>query len=166
MRDAVDVFRKLGARVEPVTLPDFPANALNFILSAEAAASFDELTRRIAGKELTEESLGAWPATFRASRFVPAVEYIRAQQARTLLMQEWDKLMQGYDAIVSSNSSASLGATNLTGHPALTMKAGFIEDRPRSLMLTGRLYDEATILRLGLAYEQATEWETMNPKIG
>lgn len=166
MMDAVGVFRTLGARVEPVTLPDFPVNALSFILSAEAAASFDELTRRIAGNELTEESLGSWPGSFRASRFIPAVEYIRAQQARTLLMREWDTLMQGYDAILTSNTSASLGATNLTGHPSLTMKAGFLENRPRSLMLTGRLYDEATILRIGLAYEQATGWDSMHPKVG
>jgi Asp-tRNA(Asn)/Glu-tRNA(Gln) amidotransferase A subunit family amidase len=166
MMDAVNVFRKLGARVEPVALPEFPSNALNFILSAEAAASFDELTRRIAGKELTEESLGSWPGTFRASRFIPAVEYIRAQQARTLMMREWDTLMQGYDVILSSNQSASLGATNLTGHPSLTMKAGFLDGRPRPLMLTGRLYDEATMLRIGLAYEQATDWDSMHPKVG
>jgi Asp-tRNA(Asn)/Glu-tRNA(Gln) amidotransferase A subunit family amidase len=166
MMDAVNVFRKLGAHVEPVSLPDFPSNALNFILSAEAAASFDELTRRIAGKELTEESLGSWPGTFRASRFIPAVEYIRAQQARTLMMREWDTLMQGCDVILSSNQSASLGATNLTGHPSLTMKAGFLEGRPRPLMLTGRLYDEATMLRIGLAYEQATDWDSMHPKVG
>jgi Asp-tRNA(Asn)/Glu-tRNA(Gln) amidotransferase A subunit family amidase len=166
MMDAVGVFRKLGAQVEPVALPDFPSNALNFILSAEAAASFDELTRRIAGKELTEESLGSWPGTFRASRFIPAVEYIRAQQARTLMMREWDTLMQGYDVILSSNQSASLGATNLTGHPSLTMKAGFLDGRPRPLMLTGRLYDEATMLRIGLAYEQATDWDSMHPKVG
>ena len=81
-------------------------------------------------------------------------------------MQEYAKLMDGYDAILSSNNSASLGATNLTGHPSLTMKAGFLEDRPRSLMLTGRLYDEATILRLGLAYERATDWDAMHPKVG
>ena len=166
MMEAVSVFRKLGARVEPVALPEFPVNALNFILSAEAAASFDELTRKISTKELTEESLGSWPGTFRASRFIPAVEYIRAQQARTLLMQEYDTLMQGYDAILSSNNSASLGATNLTGHPSLTMKAGFMENRPRPLMLTGRLYDEATILRIGLAYEQATDWDAKHPSIG
>ncbi|HEX6323315.1 MAG TPA: amidase [Vicinamibacterales bacterium] len=166
MMDAVAVFRKLGARVEPVSLPDFPSNALNFILSAEAAASFDELTRRIAAGEVTEESLGSWPGTFRASRFIPAVEYIRAQQARTLMMQEWDALMQGYDVILSSNQSASLGATNLTGHPSLTMKAGFLEGRPRPLMLTGRLYDEATMLRIGLAYEQATDWDSMHPRVG
>ncbi|HUF24160.1 MAG TPA: amidase [Vicinamibacterales bacterium] len=165
MMDAVDVFRKLGAQVEPVSLPDFPSNALNFILSAEAAASFDELTRRLAGGELTEESLGTWPGTFRTARFVPAVEYIRAQQARTLMMREWGTLMQGCDVILSSNQSASLGATNLTGHPSLTMKAGFLEGRPRPLMLTGRLYDEATMLRIGLAYERATDWDAMHPKV-
>jgi Asp-tRNA(Asn)/Glu-tRNA(Gln) amidotransferase A subunit family amidase len=165
MMDAVNVFRKLGARVEPMALPEFPANALNFILSAEAAASFDELTRKLANKELTEESLGTWPGTFRASRFVPAVEYIRAQQARTLLMAEYAKLMERYDVILSSNNSASLGATNLTGHPCLAMKVGFIDNRPRSLMLTGRLYDEATLLRIGLAYEQATDWDNMHPKV-
>jgi len=166
MMDAVNVYRKLGARVEPVALPDFPVNALSFILSAEAAASFDELTRRLSDKELTEESLGSWPGTFRSARFVPAVEYIRAQQARTLLMQAWDSLMQNYDVILSSNTSASLAATNLTGHPSLTMKAGFLENRPRSLMLTGRLYGEATMLRIGLAYEQATDWDAMHPKVG
>ena len=166
MMDAVAAFRKMGARVEPVALPSFPANALNFILSAEAAASFDELTRTKGIDTLTAQGPGDWPNTFRASRFVPAVEYIRAQQARTLLMREWDTLMQGYDAILSPNSSASLGATNLTGHPSLTMKVGFLENRPRSLMLTGKLYDEATILRLGLAFESATDWDAMHPKVG
>lgn len=166
MMDAVEVFRKTGARVEPVTLPSFPANALNFILSAEAGASFDELTRSKGVDTLTEQGANAWPNTFRTARFVPAVEYIRAQQARTLLMREWDTLMQNYDVILSSNQSASLGPTNLTGHPSLTMKAGFLENRPRPLMLTGRLYDEATLLRIGLAYEQATDWESKHPSIG
>ena len=74
--------------------------------------------------------------------------------------------MANYDAILTSNSSASLSATNLTGHPALTMKVGILEDRPRALMLTGKLYDEATLLRIGLAYEQATDWDARHPKIG
>jgi Asp-tRNA(Asn)/Glu-tRNA(Gln) amidotransferase A subunit family amidase len=77
-----------------------------------------------------------------------------------------DALMQTYDAFLSPSGSASLTATNLTGHPALAIKAGFIGSRPRSLMITGRLYDEATILRLGLAYEDATEWDSRHPKVG
>jgi Asp-tRNA(Asn)/Glu-tRNA(Gln) amidotransferase A subunit family amidase len=115
---------------------------------------------------LTAQGRGDWPNTFRTSRFIPAVEYIRAQQARTLLMREMDTLMQTCDAFLSPTGSASLTATNLTGHPALVVKAGMLGNRPRSLMITGRLYDEATILRLGLAFEQATDWETMHPKIG
>ena len=163
---AVDVFRTLGARVEPIALPDFPIQAIRFVLTAEAAASFDDLTRSKGIDTLTSQGRGDWPNTFRASRFIPAVEYIRAQQARTLLMREMDTLMQTCDAFLSPSGSASLTATNLTGHPALAIKAGFIGNRPRSLMITGRLYDEATILRLGLAYEEATAWEDMHPKVG
>jgi Asp-tRNA(Asn)/Glu-tRNA(Gln) amidotransferase A subunit family amidase len=166
MGEAVDVFRTLGARVEPIALPDFPVGAIRFVLSAEAAASFDDLTRSKGIDTLTAQGRGDWPTTFRTSRFIPAVEYIRAQQARTLLMREMDTLMQTCDAFLSPTGSASLTATNLTGHPALVVKAGMLGNRPRSLMITGRLYDEATILRLGLAFEQATDWETMHPKIG
>ena len=163
---AVDVYRALGARVEPIALPDFPIQAIRFVLTAEAAASFDDLTRSKGIDTLTAQGRGDWPNTFRASRFIPAVEYIRAQQARTLLMREMDTLMRTCDAFLSPSGSASLTATNLTGHPALAIKAGFIGNRPRSLMITGRLYDEATVLRLGLAYEEATEWEDMHPKVG
>jgi Asp-tRNA(Asn)/Glu-tRNA(Gln) amidotransferase A subunit family amidase len=166
MADAVDVFRTLGARVEPIALPDFPIQAIRFVLTAEAAASFDDLTRTRGIDTLTAQGPNDWPNTFRASRFIPAVEYIRAQQARTLLMQRMDMLMQTYDAFLSPSFSQSLTATNLTGHPALTIKAGMIGNRPRSLMITGRLFDEATVLRLGLAYEQATDWEDRHPKVG
>ncbi|MDQ3069115.1 MAG: amidase [Acidobacteriota bacterium] len=166
MMDAVAVFRKLGARVEPIEMPVFPVQAIRFVLSAEAAASFDELTRNKGIDKLTAQNAGDWPNTFRASRFIPAVEYIRAQQARTLLMGEMDKLMQTCDAFLSPSGSGSLTATNLTGHPSLTLKAGFLDNRPRALTITGRLYDEATVLRLGLAYEQATGWDGMNPKVG
>ena len=166
LADAVGVFRALGARVEPMALPDFPTAAIRFVLSAEAAASFDDLTRSRGIDALTSQGRGDWPNTFRTSRFIPAVEYIRAQQARTLLMHEMDALMRQYDAFLSPNFSASLTATNLTGHPALTLKAGFLDDRPRALMITGRLFDEATVLRLGLAYEQATDWDASHPKVG
>lgn len=166
LADAVGVFRTLGARVEPMALPDFPIAAIRFVLSAEAAASFDDLTRSRGIDTLTSQGRGDWPNTFRTSRFIPAVEYIRAQQARTLLMHEMDALMQQYDAFLSPNFSASLTATNLTGHPALALKAGLIDGRPRALMITGRLFDEATVLRLGLAYEQATDWDDRHPSVG
>jgi Asp-tRNA(Asn)/Glu-tRNA(Gln) amidotransferase A subunit family amidase len=162
MQDVLAVFQKLGAKLEPVELPPFNANMLGFILTVEAAAAFDELTRS-RGTDLMERS--SWPATFRAARFVPAVEYLRAQRLRTMLMREWDGFMSQYDAFISSNG-AGLAATNLTGHPAIALKCGFTNDLPRVLMVTGKLYDEGTICRIAHAYEQATEWKDRHPTLG
>jgi len=92
------------------------------------------------------------------------VEYIRAQRARTLLIREMDTFMSQYDVFLSPTApSSTLGATNLTGHPAIALKAGFIDNRPIELMVTGRLYDEATVLRVALAFERGTEWHMKNP---
>jgi Asp-tRNA(Asn)/Glu-tRNA(Gln) amidotransferase A subunit family amidase len=165
LKEALDVLRGAGAKLEPMTLPDFPVNAIGFILSAEAAAAFDDLTRSKGIDELTEQGPGAWPNTFRSSRFIPAVEYIRAQRARTLLVRQMDALMSKYDVFLSPTGSASLGITNLTGHPAACLKAGFVNGMPQALMITGRLYDEASVLRVALAYERATKWHTMNPPL-
>ena len=165
LKDALDVLRGAGAKLEPMTLPEFPANALGFILSAEAAAAFDDLTRSKEVDLLTEQGPGAWPNTFRTSRFIPAVEYIRAQRARTLLNRQMDALMSKYDVFLSPTGSSSLGITNLTGHPAACLKAGFVDGSPLALMITGRLYDEATMLRVALAYERATKWHSMNPPL-
>jgi Asp-tRNA(Asn)/Glu-tRNA(Gln) amidotransferase A subunit family amidase len=163
LNDALDVYRKLGAKLEPIELPGRQlAGTLSFILGTEAAAAFDDLTR---SKEINDPSLNTWPRTFRTSRFVPAVEYIRAQRARTLLIQQTEKLMSEYDVFLSSTNSASLGLTNLTGHPAIAVKAGFIKDQPIMLMATGRLYDEATLLRVALAFERATTWHEMHPTL-
>jgi Asp-tRNA(Asn)/Glu-tRNA(Gln) amidotransferase A subunit family amidase len=165
LKEALDVLRGAGAKLDPIALPDFPANALGFILSAEAAAAFDDLTRSKEVDLLTEQGAGAWPNTFRTSRFIPAVEYIRAQRARTLLNRRMDALMSTCDVFLSPTGSASLGITNLTGHPAACLKAGFVDGLPQALMITGRLYDEATVLRLALAYQRATKWHTMNPAL-
>ena len=160
---ALDVYRKAGANLEPIELPGTRlAGMLNFILATEAAAAFDDLTRT---PEIADPSLNTWPNTFRTHRFVPAVEYIRAQRARSLLIQQMDELMSKYDVFISSTSSQSLGLTNLTGHPAVAMKAGFVNNAPVEIMVTGRLYDEATMLRVALAYERATKWYTMHPTL-
>jgi Asp-tRNA(Asn)/Glu-tRNA(Gln) amidotransferase A subunit family amidase len=165
--EALDVFRKAGAKLEPITMPDFPTGSISFVLSAEAAAAFDDLTRN---KEqlasLTGQSPNDWPNTFRSSRFIPAVEYIRAMQARRLLMVEMDKLMSQYDAfITTAPGSGSLSITNLTGHPAIALKCGFVDNLPIAIMVTGKLYDEGTVCRVALAYEQATEWHKKNPTL-
>ena len=162
---ALEALRTSGARLEPVSLPDFPVGAISFALSAEAAASFDDLTRNRGIDQLTRQTAAAWPNTFRTARFIPAVEYIRSQRARTLLMHQMDELMSSYDVFVAPTQSASLEITNLTGHPALVLKAGFVDGMPVGIMITGRLYDEATVLRVALAYEQATPWHTMHPTL-
>ncbi|MGE5358470.1 MAG: amidase, partial [Bacteroidales bacterium] len=166
MADALETFRRMGVTLMPIKLPDMPLSAVNFILNAEAAAAFDDLTRTKGIDQLTAQGPGDWPNTFRTNRFVPAVEYIRAQRARTLLIRQMDTLMGTCDVFLSPTQSASLSITNLTGHPAMCLKAGFVaENQPTALMITGRLYDEATLLRVGLAFEQATKWREMNPKL-
>ncbi len=164
---ALDVLRKAGAKLEAMAMPEFPAAALMVVLNAEAAAAFDDLTRN---KEqlatLTGQSAGDWPNSFRSSRFIPAVEYIRAMRARRLLMQEMDTVMAQYDVFLSpAPNSASLMITNLTGHPAIALKCGFIDNMPASIMVTGRLYDEATMCRVALAYERATDWHLKHPSL-
>jgi Asp-tRNA(Asn)/Glu-tRNA(Gln) amidotransferase A subunit family amidase len=163
LNNALDVYRREGATLHAIELPAATlASTIGFILSTEAAAAFDDLTR---SSGINDSSLNTWPNTFRTHRFVPAVEYIRAQRARTLLIREMDKVMSQYDVFLSPTFSASLGLTNLTGHPALAIRAGFHDDAPVELMITGRLYDEATLLRVGLAYERATKWHTVLPKM-
>jgi len=160
---ALEVYRKAGAKLEPIELPGTRiASTIGFILNTEAAAAFDDLTRT---PEIADPSLNTWPNSFRTHRFVPAVEYIRAQRARTLLMRQMDELMSKYDVLITSTNSQSLGLTNLTGHPAVALKAGFVNNTPVEIMVTGRLYDEATMLRVALAYERATTWHTMHPTL-
>jgi Asp-tRNA(Asn)/Glu-tRNA(Gln) amidotransferase A subunit family amidase len=164
LEGALDAYRKLGVTLIPIEqVPGTDiANDIGFVLNVEAAAAFDDLTRS-AG--INDESVQQWAGTFRTSRFVPAVEYIRAQRARTLLMRQWDEFMSHYDAFLSPAGGSTLGITNLTGHPALALKAGFNDGAPVELMVTGRLYDEATVLRVALAFERATPWHTMNPTV-
>jgi Asp-tRNA(Asn)/Glu-tRNA(Gln) amidotransferase A subunit family amidase len=163
---ALDALRKAGAKLEAMELPRFSTAALRIILIAEAAAAFDDLTRNGGVDQLSGQEPGDWPNTFRSSRFIPAVEYIRAQRSRTLLMREMDALMSKWDVFVSpAPGSASLLVTNLTGHPAVCVPCGFLKGLPQSIMFTGRLYDEGAPLRVALAFERATNWHTMHPKM-
>lgn len=165
-KTALEVLEKAGAKLTPIELPKFSAGSLRFILSAEAAAAFDDITRDGRVNQLSGQSGGDWPNTFRTSRFIPAVEYLRAQRARTLLMHEMEMLMSQWDVFVSpAPGSASLLVTNLTGHPAVVMPCGFVNDLPAAIMFTGGVYDEVAPLRVALAFERATTWHTMHPKI-
>jgi Asp-tRNA(Asn)/Glu-tRNA(Gln) amidotransferase A subunit family amidase len=165
-REALDALKRAGARLEPIELPKFATANLRIILVAEAAAAFDDLTRDGGINQLSGQTPRDWPNTFRTSRFIPAVEYLRAQRARTLLMREMDRLMANWDVFVSpAPGSASLLVTNLTGHPAVCAPCGFVDNLPRSIMFTGGLYDEASPLKVALAFERATRWHTMHPKV-
>jgi Asp-tRNA(Asn)/Glu-tRNA(Gln) amidotransferase A subunit family amidase len=164
LNESLDVFRQAGATLHPIELPATQlASTLGFILSVEAAAAFDDLTR---SKDIADPSFNTWPNTFRTHRYVPAVEYIRAQRARTLLMREMDKLMREWDVLVSpAPGSASLLITNLTGHPQVVVPCGFINNLPQAIMFTGGLYDEGAPLRVAHRYQQSTRWHTMHPKM-
>ena len=137
----------------PITLPDeLPVRAVTLMLGTEAAAAFDEITR----KHITE-GLNTWPDTFRQGQFVPAVEYLRAARVRTKLMQAMAERMAKVDLYVGSGQDLSI--TNLTGHPTVVFPVGF-RDRdgrpmPGSMTLTGRLYDESTLLAVAHAFQQA-----------
>ena len=165
-KTALEVLEKAGAKMVPIEMPKFSTQSLRYILSAEAATAFDDITRDGRVNQLSGQSPGDWPNTFRTSRFIPAVEYIRAQRARTLLIREMEKLMSQWDVFVSpAPGSSSLLVTNLTGNPAVCVPCGFVNDRPIAIMFTGGVYDEVAPLRVALAFERATTWHTMHPKM-
>src|SRR5438876_2747077 len=164
-KEALAALEKAGVKMTPIELPKFPTQNIRYILTAEAATAFDDITRDGRVNQLSGQDAGDWPNSFRTSRFIPAVEYLRAQRARTLLMREMDKFMSQWDVFVSpAPGSASLLITNLTGHPAVCVPCGFIKNLPMSIMFTGGVYDEAAPLRVALAFERATKWHTMHPE--
>jgi len=159
-------FKSLGINLLPVRLPDsIPTAALNIILWAEASAAFDELTRSNRDTLLRLQTKSAWPNFFRQGRFIPAVEYINANRLRTLLIRELHQLFSQYDVILCpSFEGDQLLMTNLTGHPCVVLPNGFIEGHPTSISLLGNLFDEATILAVAKAYQNATDWDEQHPQ--
>lgn len=173
----------MGVHLLPLELPKYPFDAMRPILLAEAAAAFDELTRSGRDKLLTQQSKNDWPNTFRASRFIPAVEYIQANRARTLAIEAMAKLFAQVDVVVAPTFSSQLVVTNLTGHPAVILPNGFRGDdapkpqvrdgelqpggpgTPVSLTFLGQLYGEAKLLALGKAYQDATGFHLKHPQL-
>ena len=137
---------------------------VRFLLDAEGATAFDDITRNGEVRTLKQQGQGAWPNTFRTSQLIPAVEYIRAQRARTLLVEKFEKFMADWDVVVIPPNSF-LTTTNLTGNPQVITKCGFVDGVPRSISFLGRIYEEGSPLRVALAYEQATEWHKQNPTL-
>jgi Asp-tRNA(Asn)/Glu-tRNA(Gln) amidotransferase A subunit family amidase len=161
-RDKLAVLRRLGVKLKPIRLPRaLPASAMTMILSTEAAAVFDKLTR--AG---VREGMGRWPDVFRQAEFASAVDYLRANRLRTLLMREMDELMSGIDAYMDGDD---LAITNLTGHPTAVLPAGFVKrdgvETPYSVKFTGRLFAESDLLALAHAYQQASDAHLRRPEL-
>jgi Asp-tRNA(Asn)/Glu-tRNA(Gln) amidotransferase A subunit family amidase len=161
-RDELRVLRDLGVKLVPLKLPGkYPLNAIRLILGTEAAAAFDELTR-----DGVTEGLNTWPQTFRQGQFVPAVEYLRANRIRSLVMQEMEEAMAQVDLYVGGND---LLLTNLTGHPTAVLPNGFRKggaaEVPTAITFTGRLYGESELLAVAHAYQQATGHHLRHPTL-
>ena len=177
-RHALEALKKLGLKPVELSLPDWPFAALNVILFAEAGAAFEELTLSHGLDALKMQVPDAWPNIFRQSRFLSAVDFVQADRLRRKYAVELSRLFDQADVlIVPSLREDMLTITNFTGHPSLTMRAGFVEiDRARSdwapdagmplptfnpkrkvphgITLLGRLFDEGTLGRVGLALER------------
>jgi Asp-tRNA(Asn)/Glu-tRNA(Gln) amidotransferase A subunit family amidase len=159
----------MGFKLIPIKLPDrYPIDPLSFILDAEAAASFDELTRSGRDDLLVRQSKDDWPTTFRRGQMIPAVEYIRANRIRALLIEEMEKLMSEVDVYISpSDVGSNPLLTNLTGHPAVAVPNGFYsgDGTPTGITFMGKLYGEAEALAVARAYQQATDFHLKRPPL-
>ena len=178
-RKALQQVEQLGMIPIKVALPDWPYGNLNAILFAEVAASFEDLTLSRRVDELKVQTPDAWPNTFRQSRFISAVDMVQADRMRRAVAQEMERLLSQVDLLlVPSLRDEMLTISNFTGQPSLTLRAGFVQvsearsdwapdpskplpkfDPPRrvphGVTLIGRLFDEGTIARAGLALERA-----------
>jgi Asp-tRNA(Asn)/Glu-tRNA(Gln) amidotransferase A subunit family amidase len=178
-RAALETVRKLGMIPTEVSLPDWPYDSLSLILFAEGAAAFEELTLSGQLKELKMQVPDAWPNSFRQARFLSAVDFVQTDRFRRSVAQEMARIFSQVDLLlVPSLRDEMLTITNFTGHPSLTLRAGFVEVSearsdwapdpahplpkfspprrvPHGVTLIGRLFDEGTIGRAGLALERS-----------
>jgi Asp-tRNA(Asn)/Glu-tRNA(Gln) amidotransferase A subunit family amidase len=187
-RAALGTAKLVGMVPVEVSLPDWPYGSLNTILFAEAAAAFEELTLSGGLDALKMQVPDAWPNTFRQSRFLSAVDYVQADRLRRKVAQEMSRLFEKVDMLlVPSLRDEMMTIGNFTGHPSLTLPAGFVEiDQARSdwapdplrplpklsprrrvphgVTLVGRLFDEGTLGRAGIALERAFGVRGERPK--
>lgn len=161
------VLQRLGAKLIPLELPQYPTEALSIILSAEAGAAFDELTRSGKDDLLVRQVKLAWPNVFRLARLIPAVEYIQANRIRALVIAEMARIMQDIDVYVApSFGGDNLLLTNLTGHPCVVLPNGFTEEgTPTSITFVGQLFGEAKLLAAAKAYQDATDFHLKHPTL-
>lgn len=164
---ALQVFREMGIDLIPIQLPFPEVGDLSFILSAEAAAAFDELTLSNRDDLMVRQIRNAWPNVFRHSRFIPAVEYINANRRRYQLIQEMHELMKKVDLYLAPSwKGNNLLLTNLTGHPCVVFPNGFSSSgTPTSMTINGRLFEEGPILALAKLYQDRTGHHKKHPPL-
>lgn len=155
--------RELGITLIAIELPPVPD--IGFVLSAEAAAAFDELTRSGQDDLLVRQIRNAWPNVFRQARFIPAVEYIQANRLRTRLIEQTQQALREVDVFLAPSwEGSNLLRTNLTGHPCVVLPTGFIDGRPTSITFCGQLFGEAEILKLAALYQANTDFHLQRPE--
>jgi Asp-tRNA(Asn)/Glu-tRNA(Gln) amidotransferase A subunit family amidase len=178
-RKALDTVKTLGMVPTAVEFPNWPHSSLMPILFAEAAAAFEELTLSNQDDQLKVQVPDAWPNLFRESRFLSAVDFVQADRLRRKFATAMQGIMSKVDVLlVPSLRDEILTTTNFTGHPSLTLRAGFVnvgEARsdwapdpehplpkfnpprrvPHGVTLIGRMFDEGTIATAGIALERA-----------
>jgi Asp-tRNA(Asn)/Glu-tRNA(Gln) amidotransferase A subunit family amidase len=186
-RAVLETIPKLGMVPTEVSLPDWPYDSLQLILFAEGAAAFEELTLNGGLKELNMQVPDAWPNLFRQARFLSAVDFVQADRFRRSVAQEMARIFSQVDLLlVPSLRDEMLTITNFTGHPSLTVRAGFVEVSearsdwapdpahplpkfspprrvPHGVTLIGRLFDEGTLGRAGLALERTLKVAAEHP---
>ncbi|MGE5054248.1 MAG: amidase [Acidobacteriota bacterium] len=187
-RAALDAVKKLGMLPVEVAIPNWPYDSLNLILFAEGAAAFEELTLNGGLNELKAQVPDAWPNLFRQARFLSAVDFVQADRMRRKVAQEMARVFSEMDLLlVPSLRDEMLVITNFTGHPSLTLRAGFVEIRkarsdwapdpehplptfntprrvPHGVTLIGRLFDEGTLGTVGIALERTFAVAAERPK--
>ena len=184
-RAALDRLRAMGATLTPCELPDFPFGAIHTILTAEAATAFDDLTTSGRDALLVGQKPFDWPNTFRTGRFLPAVDYIQAQRARTLALKAMHDFFAQFDVIVTPSSGLQLTATNLCGQPAIIVPNGLRGDdapafaptdddpspnfggpgTPVSITFLGPLYGDGKVAAVAAAYQKASGFAALHPKL-
>ena len=155
----------MGVKLIPIQWKtSVPSRIMGVVLQSEAAAAFDEMTRTNLDDELTSQGRSAWPNNFRAARFIPAVEYINANRLRSKMMLEINDLLRGYDCVIMPSFDGDiLAITNLTGQPVVVAPNGFLNGHPTSISFLGNLFDDATILSVAKAFQDATDFDEQHP---
>jgi Asp-tRNA(Asn)/Glu-tRNA(Gln) amidotransferase A subunit family amidase len=178
-RAALETVKKLGMVTTEVSLPDWPYGSLQHVLFSEAAAAFEELTTSGGVNTLKAQVPDAWPNLFRQARFLSAVDFVQADRLRRRVATEMARVFADVDLLlVPSLRDEMLTLSNFTGHPSLTLRAGFVQVSearsdwapdpanplpkfspprrvPHGVTLLGRLFEEGTVARAGLAMERA-----------